>query len=74
MGLDNSIEYAISNVLKNPILQNSQYNWRKLLILSASAFIEKIKPLQRYCDDRVLIIDDTIELINLTEGLVSFCI
>ena len=124
MGLDNSIEYAISNVLKNPILQalreikiskilkqsnfikrnigysplqvllhfvymlvmnkrqstfirhsdnaykkdtyyrfvqNVRYNWRKLLILSASAFIEKIRPLQRCCDDRVLIIDDTVE-------------
>ena len=58
MGLDNSIEYAISNVLKNPILQalreikiskilkQSNFIKQKLLISSVSVFIEKIRPLQ----------------------------
>lgn len=124
MSLDNSIESAISGVLKNPILsllreiniskilkesnfikrdigyaplqlllhfvymlvmskrqsafirhsgdayakdtyyrfvQNIRYNWRKLLGLSALALIQKIRPLQKSIDYRVLIVDDTVE-------------
>ena len=125
MGIDNSIEVAISNILKNPILtvlreiniskilkksnfikrevghapfqillhfvymlvmnkrqsafvkqsvdaygkdtyyrfvQNVRYNWRKLLLFSAFALIQKIQPLQKKSDYRVLIIDDTVEV------------
>lgn len=124
MSMDNSIELAVSSVLKNPILsvlreinlskiliqsnfikrdigyapfqvflhfvymlvmnkrqsafirhsgdaykkdtyyrfvQDIRYNWRKLLGLSAVALIQKIRPLQKSSDYRVLIVDDTVE-------------
>ena len=124
MGIDNSIELAFSNVLKNPILQvlreiniskiliqsnfikrdigyapfqillhfiymlvmnkrqsafirhssdaygkdtyyrfvqSVRYNWRKLLMLSSSILISKVKMLQKNSDIKVLIIDDTVE-------------
>lgn len=42
-------------------VQDIRYNWRKLLGLSAAALIQKVRPLQKSSDYRVLIIDDTVE-------------
>ena len=124
MGMDNSIELAVSSVLKNPILgvlreiniskiltqsnfikrdigiaafqiilhfiymlvmnkrqsafvkqssdaygkdayyrfvKDTRYNWRKLLMLTSIALLRNIKPLQKNSDQRLLIIDDTVE-------------
>jgi len=43
-------------------VQSVRYNWRKLLLLSASALISKVQPLQKGSGRRVLIIDDTVEV------------
>ena len=42
-------------------IKESRYNWRKLLLLSATTLLQKIKPLYRYGEHRLLIIDDTVE-------------
>lgn len=42
-------------------VKQSRYNWRKLLMLSAAALIRKIEPLHGSGEQRVLIIDDTVE-------------
>lgn len=42
-------------------IKESRYNWRKLLLLSSIAFLQKIKPLHKYGEHRLLIIDDTVE-------------
>ena len=42
-------------------IKESRYNWRKLLLLSSSALLQKIKPLHKCGDYRLLIIDDTVE-------------
>mgnify|MGYP002640685134 FL=1 len=43
------------------LIKESRYNWRKFLILSATALLQKIKPLHKYGEHRLLIIDDTVE-------------
>ena len=43
-------------------IQSKRYNWRKLLLLSSKALIEKVKPLQKNIDTKLLIIDDTVEI------------
>ncbi len=42
-------------------IKQSRYNWRKFLLLSAAALLQKIKPLHKYGEHRLLIIDDTVE-------------
>ena len=42
-------------------IKESRYNWRKFLILSTSALLQRIKPLHRNGEHRLLIIDDTVE-------------
>lgn len=42
-------------------IKTSRYNWRKLLLLSATALLQKIKPLHKKGEYKLLIIDDTIE-------------
>ena len=42
-------------------IKESRYNWRKLLLLTSSALLQKIKPLYRHGEHRLLIIDDTVE-------------
>lgn len=42
-------------------IKQSRYNWRKLLSLSSSALLQKIKPLHRFGEHKLLIIDDTVE-------------
>lgn len=42
-------------------IKESRYNWRKLLLLSATALLQKIKPLHKTGEHRLLIIDDTVE-------------
>ena len=42
-------------------IKDSRYNWRKFLILSATALLQRIKPLHKYGEHRLLIIDDTVE-------------
>jgi len=42
-------------------IKNSRYNWRKLLLLSASALVEKLNRLQKNGEHRLFIIDDTVE-------------
>jgi len=42
-------------------IKESRYNWRKLLLLSSAALLQKIKPLHRQGEHRLLIIDDTVE-------------
>lgn len=42
-------------------VQSLKYNWRKLLLLSSTALIEKVQPLHKYGEQRLLIIDDTVE-------------
>jgi len=42
-------------------IKESRYNWRKLLLLSATALLQKIKPLHKIGEHRLLIIDDTVE-------------
>ena len=43
-------------------MQHKRFNWRKLLLLSTSALIQKIQPLQKHSELRLLIIDDTVEV------------
>jgi hypothetical protein len=43
-------------------IQSKRYNWRKLLLLSSQAWIEKVVPLQKNEDPKILIIDDTVEI------------
>ena len=43
-------------------IQSKRYNWRKLLLLSSRALIEKIEPLQKNRESKLLIIDDTVEI------------
>ncbi|MFA7047614.1 MAG: hypothetical protein WC170_08020 [Bacteroidales bacterium] len=42
-------------------IKQSRYNWRKLLSLSSMALLQKIKPLHRFGEHKLLIIDDTVE-------------
>ena len=42
-------------------IRQKHYNWRKLLLVSAQALIQKIEPLHKYGEHRLLIIDDTVE-------------
>ncbi len=42
-------------------VQSLKYNWRKLLLLSSTALIEKVQPLHKFGEQRLLIIDDTVE-------------
>jgi hypothetical protein len=42
-------------------IKNSHYNWRKLLLLSATELLKKIKPLHKKGEYKLLIIDDTVE-------------
>jgi SRSO17 transposase len=42
-------------------LKQSRFNWRKLLQRSALKLIEKVEPLHGIGEQRVLIIDDTVE-------------
>jgi len=42
-------------------VQSLKYNWRKLLLLSSAALIEKVQPLHKFGEQRLLIIDDTVE-------------
>ena len=42
-------------------IKESRYNWRKLLLLSSIALLQKIKTLHKYGKHRLLIIDDTVE-------------
>ncbi len=42
-------------------VKESRYNWRKFLILSTTELLQKIKPLHKNGEHRLLIIDDTVE-------------
>jgi len=42
-------------------LKQPRFNWRKLLSISAEALIRKVEPLQRSSEQKLLIIDDTVE-------------
>jgi len=42
-------------------IKESRYNWRKLLLLSTTALLQKIKLLHKTGEHRLLIIDDTVE-------------
>lgn len=42
-------------------IKNSRNNWRKLLLVSASALIGKLNLLEKNGDHRLFIIDDTVE-------------
>lgn len=42
-------------------VQSLKYNWRKLLLLSSTALIEKVQALHIHGEQRLLIIDDTVE-------------
>ena len=42
-------------------IKERRYNWRKLLLLSTTALLKKIKPLHKFGEYRLLIIDDTVE-------------
>lgn len=42
-------------------IKEKRYNWRKLLLLSATELLKKIKPLHKNGEYRLLIIDDTVE-------------
>ena len=42
-------------------IRQTRFNWRKLLLISAEALIQKIEPLQKTTKSVVLIIDDTVE-------------
>jgi IS4 transposase len=43
------------------LLQNSSYNWRKLLLLTTMKILKRLHPLQVASAIKVLIIDDTVE-------------
>ncbi|MDA3908857.1 MAG: transposase [Sulfurimonas sp.] len=42
-------------------IKDSRYNWRKFLMLSVSELLQRIKPLHKTAEHRLLIIDDTVE-------------
>jgi len=42
-------------------IKESRYNWRKFLLISSTALLQKIKPLHKLGEHRLLIIDDTVE-------------
>jgi hypothetical protein len=42
-------------------IKENRYNWRKLLLLSSTALLQKIKQLHKQGEHRLLIIDDTVE-------------
>jgi len=42
-------------------VKNARYNWRKLLLLSTTALLQKIKLLHKNGEPSLLIIDDTVE-------------
>jgi SRSO17 transposase len=42
-------------------IKESRYNWRKLLSLTTTVLLQKIKPLHKTGEHRLLIIDDTVE-------------
>jgi len=42
-------------------IKESRYNWRKLLLLSSAALLQKIKLLHKVGEYKLLIIDDTVE-------------
>jgi len=42
-------------------VKESRYNWRKFLMLSTVALLQRIKPLHKTGEHRLLIIDDTVE-------------
>ncbi len=42
-------------------IQSKRYNWRKLLLLSSRALIEKVELLHKNTELKLLIIDDTVE-------------
>ena len=42
-------------------IKERRYNWRKLLLLSTTALIQKIEPLHKHHEHKLLIIDDTVE-------------
>ena len=42
-------------------IKESRYNWRKLLLLATTVLLQKIKPLHKSGEHRLLIIDDTVE-------------
>jgi hypothetical protein len=41
--------------------KSTRYNWRKLLLISATALIEKVAPLHKKGEHKLLIVDDTVE-------------
>jgi hypothetical protein len=43
------------------LIKDARYNWRKLLLLSSTALLQKIRPLHKYGEYKLLIIDDTVE-------------
>ncbi len=43
-------------------IQSKRYNWRKLLLLSSGALIEKVESLHKSEELKLLIIDDTVEV------------
>ncbi len=43
-------------------IQSKRYNWRKLLLLSSGALIEKVESLHKSAELKLLIIDDTVEV------------
>ena len=42
-------------------IKESRYNWRKFLILSTTALLQRVKSLHKNGEHRLLIIDDTVE-------------
>ena len=42
-------------------IKERRYNWRKLLLLSSAALLQKIELLHKQGEHRLLIIDDTVE-------------
>ena len=42
-------------------IKESRYNWRKFLLLSSTALLQKIKSLHKHGEFKLLIIDDTVE-------------
>jgi len=42
-------------------IKESRYNWRKFLMISSTALLQRIKPLHKNGEHRLLIIDDTVE-------------
>jgi len=42
-------------------IKESRYNWRKLLLLSTTSLLQRVKQLHKCGEHRLLIIDDTVE-------------